>query len=88
MFATLEFDRNWQNFHAESFRIRDTNVYNSGSTISNQQNKSVAFVSTYMMDNRINVPSIETCNLLRSADLAEEEEGKIAIDSDTTWQRL
>ena len=48
--------------------------------------QSAAFVSTYMTEYGIIVPSFVTCNLLRSADLAGKKEWKITTDSDTTWR--
>ena len=48
--------------------------------------QSEAFVKTYTSDKRIPLPTYVTCNLLRSADIAQKKDCKIAIDSDTTWR--
>ena len=48
--------------------------------------QSAAFVSTYMTEYVIIVPSFVTYNLLRSVDLAGKKEWKITTDSDTTWR--
>ena len=48
--------------------------------------QSEAFVKTYTSDKRIPLPTYVTCNLLRSADIAQKKDWKIAIDSETTWR--